>query len=129
VGINYLWEMAQMPLYRAMPFGELTSWLLCFRASLGDGLIVLLIWGGGVLLFRSPLWFRRVRALPLLYLLAAGALIAVGIELHALAYGRWSYSPLMPLLPLLGVGLSPFLQLLILPWVSMRLAEQGLGKL
>ena len=126
VVINYVWEMAQMPLYESMPFAEISSWLICLRASLGDGLIVMAIWGGGALLFRSSLWFLRRQPIPVLYLLFAGAVIAIGIELHALANGRWSYSPLMPVLPLLEVGVSPFLQLLLLPWISMWLARRRL---
>jgi hypothetical protein len=128
VVINYVWEMAQMPLYESMPFAEISSWLICLRASLGDGLIVMVIWGGGALLFRSALWFRHRQPLPALYLLSAGAAIAIGIELHALANGRWSYSPLMPVLPLLEVGVSPFLQLLLLPWISMWLARRRLRR-
>ena len=123
--INYVWEMAQMPLYREMPFDDPMSWWLCFRAGLGDGLIVILIWAVGVLLFRRRGWFLVLTAPRIVVLLLTGAGIAVGIEYFALIHGRWSYSPLMPLIPLLGVGLSPFLQLLVLPLPLMRYAAAG----
>lgn len=52
--------------------------------------------------------------------------IQIGVELEALATGRWSYNDLMPLIPLLRVGLTPAVQmpLLMLPilWLSRRLA-------
>lgn len=122
VGINFVWEMAQMPLYRNMPFDDLQSWWLCFRASLGDGVIVLSIWAIGAFLFRRHGWFYPVRPLNAVVLLLSGAVIAIGIEIHALNTGRWAYSELMPLLPVIGVGASPIVQLLLLPWLSMRLA-------
>lgn len=121
--VNYVWEMAQMPLYQDMSFAALSSWLLCFRASLGDGLIIIAIWALGALLYRRVRWFRPLRRGPALLLLVSGALIAVVIELHALAVERWSYSELMPIIPWLEVGLSPFVQLLLLPWCMMVLAD------
>jgi hypothetical protein len=124
VGINFIWEMAQMPLYQGMPFDELSSWWLCLRASVGDGVIVVAIWAIGSALFRRFEWYAPLRPAPIAALLITGALIAVGIEIHALGTGRWAYSQLMPTVPLLGVGLSPLVQLLVLPYLSMKL---GLG--
>lgn len=122
VGINFVWEMVQMPLYQNMPFDDPRSWWFCFRASLGDGVIILAIWAIGAALFRRIRWYRPLGPLNIMILLLTGALIAVGIEIHALSVGRWAYSELMPILPVVGVGASPLVQLLILPWVSMVLA-------
>lgn len=119
VGINFVWEMAQMPLYQDMPFDDPMSWWLCFRASLGDGLIILLIWSVGFGVFRHRAWLRPLSRGSLLLLLLTGAAIATVIEIHALSTDRWAYSRLMPRVPFLQVGLSPFLQLLLLPWLSM----------
>jgi hypothetical protein len=131
VGVNYVWEMAQMPLYQDMPFDTLRSWLLCFRASLGDGVIILAIWTIGFLVFRERYWFtpgqgpsKAARGARFALLLAAGGIIAVAIEVHALGSDRWAYSSLMPLVPYLEVGLSPFIQLLILPFLSMIWAQR-----
>jgi len=57
-------------------------------------------------------------------LLAAGAIIAVAIEFHALGTDRWAYTSLMPLVPYAEVGLSPFVQLLLLPYLSMIWARR-----
>jgi hypothetical protein len=124
VGINFLWEMAQMPLYENMPFDDPMSWWLCFRASLGDGIIVLAIWAIGIALFRSRGWFAPLGGWNTLVLLLTGAVIATVIEIHALATGRWAYSGLMPTIPFVGVGVSPFIQLLLLPWLSMICADR-----
>ncbi len=131
VGVNYVWEMAQMPLYQEMPFDRLRSWLLCFRASLGDGVIILAIWAIGFAVFRERYWFapgpdssKTSWGARLAVLLAAGGIIAVAIEIHALGTDRWAYSSLMPLVPYVEVGLSPFIQLLILPYLSMIWARR-----
>ena len=121
-GVNFVWEMAQMPLYQDMPFDELSSWLLCLRASLGDGVIILIIWGVGAALYRSVFWFSSLSVGRVALLLVAGLLIAASIELHALALDRWAYSALMPIVPVAGVGFSPSLQLVLLPWPSMKAA-------
>jgi hypothetical protein len=116
--------MAQMPLYKGMPFAELSSWLICFRASLGDALIVITIWGIGALVYRNVHWFRPLHAGPALLLIFSGVVIAVLIEWHALANERWAYSGIMPVVPILGVGLSPLVQLLLLPWPTMMAASR-----
>ncbi len=113
--INYVWEMLQMLFYQNMPFNELKSWLLCFRASLGDGIIILFIWFIGYIVYRRTGWFDLKSASSLAIILLSGALVAIGIEIHALSTGRWAYSNLMPVIPVIGVGLSPLLQLLLLP--------------
>ena len=124
VGINFIWEMAQMPLYRNMPFDDPQSWWFCFRASLGDGVIVMIIWAIGAALFRAYHWYRPLGRLGAPVLLLSGAVIAVAIEIHAISAGRWAYSELMPIVPAVGVGASPFVQLLILPWLSMVAAAK-----
>ena len=135
VAVNYPWEMAQMPLYVAMDFSDPMSWLICFQASLGDGFIVLFIWGTGYLIFRDLHWFRRKSMITLAFLLISGAIIAVGFEIHAIQTGRWAYSGLMPIVPGIEVGLSPLVQLIILPGLAMILArrfgnrKQGTGEI
>jgi hypothetical protein len=111
-----------------MSFSDPVSWLLCFRASLGDGVIILGMWALGYLVFRKIDWVRPVRPAALTVCLLSGAVIAVVVELAAVKVGRWQYSDLMPMVPLLEVGLYPFLQLLILPWLSIRLATRRVGR-
>lgn len=55
-----------------------------------------------------------------------GVVIAVLIERHALATGRWAYTDWMPVLPVLDVGLVPVLQMLIVPAVVFRVAVRPL---
>jgi hypothetical protein len=49
---------------------------------------------------------------------------------EALATGglnRWEYAPLMPTLPLLGTGLLPFLQWLLLPPIILWFVKRQLA--
>ena len=116
--------MSQMPFFEAMKFSDPMSWLICFRASLGDGIIVLTIWVIGFLILRKTAWAEYLNVRSILILLLSGSLIAIGIELLALKTDRWRYSDIMPLVPLVNVGLIPLLQLLFLPWISIRLASR-----
>ncbi len=120
VVINYVWEILQMPLYEGMRFSDPRTWLICFRASLGDGVIILGIWGFGLLIFHDTSWFKRKQFTTIIVLVLSGAVIAIGFEIFAIKTGRWQYSEYMPLI--LGIGLSPLIQLLVLPWISMMLA-------
>ena len=118
LGINYLWEMAQMPLYQNMPFDDISAYLICLRASFGDANITIIIFGIGLLLFKSWYWPKKLTILKAAYLVVSGGVTAIGIELIALNRGSWTYTQLMPLIPVLRIGLVPLVQLMILPYLS-----------
>ena len=122
LGINYIWEMAQMPFYQEMRYSDPRAWFMCFRASLGDALFTVAVFLGGWLLFRHWDWPKKLSLLKGAFLVFVGATAAIVTEIVALEQGRWAYTRLMPLLPILGVGLVPVIQLAILPWISFKLA-------
>jgi len=121
---NYAWEMLQMPLYTGA--GQGLGWRRCLLAALGDVAILAVLYLAMAAVTRSWLWFRPLSLGRAALLVALGALAAVGVELHALAQGRWSYAPAMPRTPPLGVGWVPVLQLTLIPlalaWLSGRWA-------
>ena len=53
---------------------------------------------------------------------AAGAASALLVERLALDAGRWTYNTRMPLIPLLGTGLWPVLQMMVLPLLAFAFA-------
>lgn len=114
---NYPWELAQMPLYDGASYDG-RALLYCLLASLGDGLLVLLIFAAGWIAFRRRRWFMRPRSRGYLLMLAAGLIIAVGVERVATGTGQWQYSEQMP--RVLGVGLAPIAQMLVLPPLIFR---------
>lgn len=121
--LNWLWEMVQMPAYAEMAGRSWWDTLqLCTVATLGDVVITFAVWGVGALAAGQVWW--GVTGKWNVYATAAllGGAVAVVIEWRALASGRWSYTERMPVVPFLGVGLWPLLQLsLLVPatlWVA-----------
>ncbi len=120
VPINYIWEIAQAPLFVEM---EASIGWHCFVASLGDGLLVILIYGTGALLRRDSAWFQQPVFRDYALILLLGAALAIVVEwvaLHVLQ--RWSYTTGMPIVPIVNIGLTPLLQMLVLPPVILRIA-------
>lgn len=119
---NYLWELAQSPLYVGMGSWD-QVWWHCLLASLGDGLLVLLMFAAGWMVLHRQDWFVSPGVRGYAVMLATGLVMSVSIEWIAVhMVGRWAYTERMPLVLGLGVGLSPILQMLILPplifWVA-----------
>ena len=115
--LNLTWELAQVPLFAGMPSAE--HWqaiLVCGRATLGDVAIALVgFWAvAGAAHTRS--WMLRPTAGQLTGFVAVGVLITILMEwLATQVLHRWTNAEAMPVIPLLGVGLSPLLQWVVLP--------------
>lgn len=113
--LNYPWEIAQAPLYIGMSEFPMILWH-CLRAALGDGVLVVLVFALGAAALRRTDWYRAPGAQGYAVMLGAGLLIGIAVEwvgLHALQ--RWSYAAGMPVIPVLGVGVAPVAQMLLLP--------------
>ena len=119
--VNYAWELAQTPLYVGMEYYNVGVFWHCFVASLGDGIMVLLIVGAGWIMLKRRDWFERPGIAGYVVMLTAGFLLALLVEwlgLHVLR--RWEYSERMPLLPDLRIGVAPIAQMLFLPPLIFR---------
>lgn len=128
VAINFVWEVAQMPLF-AVNVSPLEYAAHCFVPSLGDGIILLMIFLAGWLVFRRPDWADRPALPGYALMLSCGFVIATVIELGAVyVLNRWEYAASMPRLPYLGVGLVPVLQMLVLPPVIFKVTAWWLGR-
>ncbi len=110
--LNFAWEHLHAPLYANYRGGEITDWVL-FRATLADAGFITAIG----LPFLASAWFRRRLPLAVVF----GLVLAVGIEWWALSTGRWAYGPAMPIVPLLGTGFTPTVQLGLLAYATLRL--------
>ena len=128
VPLNFLWEVAQMPLY--VEGGKLLEFAVhCIFPSLGDGVIVLLTFTVGWAVLRRSDWFDRPGLSGYALMIFTGLVIAVVVEWVAVYFiDRWSYTASMPQLPGLGVGLSPVLQMLVLPPVIFKVTAWWLGR-
>jgi hypothetical protein len=127
--LNYLWELAQMPLYADLEDYNARVFWHCFVASLGDGIIVLLIVVAGWITLRRWDWFEQPGVLGYVVMVTAGLVMAVLIEwlgVHVLK--RWEYTGKMPTVSGLGIGLVPIAQMLFLPPLIFRIVavlDQG----
>jgi hypothetical protein len=122
VGVNYLWELAQAPLYVGMEIYNSAVFRHCFVASLGDGVMVLLIVAAGRITLRQQNWFQQPDVSGYFVTLITGFIMAVMVEwlgVHILR--RWEYSEKMPILPGLSIGLIPIAQMIFLPPLIFRI--------
>jgi len=116
--LNVVWENAHMPLYKN--FSGASSSLQRFIRSLSDSfkdsLIILTFYAiPGLAIMTSMQWPWHASLYQHFLLMFLGAVLAITVELHAVKTGRWQYTDRMPLIPGLNVGLSPLLQMMLLP--------------
>ena len=122
VVLNYPWELAQSGLFTPES-NDGTVWLHCFVASLGDGVIVLLLYGLIRLASGRSEWFIRARPQDYAILAVTGVLMAIAVEWVAVhVLHRWIYAQAMPRLPGSEIGVAPVLQMLLLPPLIFRIA-------
>ena len=118
---NYLWEASQAFLFVGM-VSIRAIWWHCFIAALGDGIALLVIHMAGWIVFRRADWFIPVSRAETGFMLGMGLAVAVGIEWFALhVLQRWAYTDQMPIIPYLAIGLTPVLQMLVLPPLTFRM--------
>jgi hypothetical protein len=105
--LNYAWELAQAPLYVGLENYNPGVFWHCFVASLGDGIMLLLIVAAGWITLRQPDWFVHPGVRGYLVMVTAGLLLAVLVEWVAVhRLGRWAYAERMPTISGIGIGLS-----------------------
>lgn len=113
--VNYPWEVGQIKFYDVSgTLAEIARH--CLIPSFGDGVLVLLIYMLGLYAFKRLNWIDRPGFPAYSFLLGVGLLVALAVEwLGVYGLGRWRYNELMPLIPVLNVGILPILQMLLLP--------------
>lgn len=112
--VNLPWEVGQAALGLFAGVSGRKA-LLCVVCSLGDGVIVALIYVAGWLAFGVRSGFESPGLAEYVLMTVIGLSVAIAVEWSALAKGPWQYSGRMPLLPGISVGLTPVLRMLILP--------------
>ncbi len=106
--LNLAWEFAHAPLYVHYRGGAITPGVLV-RAALFDAAIIAL-----AARFIKPVWLSALLLI----------VFAILLEYWALSTGRWAYGDAMPTIPILGVGLSPVLQLALTYMLTLKLAKR-----
>lgn len=114
---SLLWEMAQLPLYTVWwqsPWAEI-AWAVA-HCSVGDVAIGSASMLAALLLVGRSEWPAGEPWRVALVATVIGAVYTLYSEwLNVEVRGSWAYTPSMPRLPILGTGLGPVLQWLLLP--------------
>lgn len=125
VPMMFAWEMAQAPLYSDMAG---LSWIdatwRCLLASVGDLGILLAAALVPAALSRRLDWICLSRAWPAVVLTGVAFAISIGFERHAVVTARWAYASSMPLVPILGIGVAPAIQWLVIPALAALVARR-----
>ncbi len=123
------WEFWQVPFFEGM--AAAAHWpavKVCTRAAFGDALIAVFASLAVTAATRSRSWIVRPTWRTVSAYIAVGLLVTVVIELLSTAWGRWTYGGAMPVVPVLGVGLLPLLQWLVLPPLTVWFVRRQLGR-
>jgi hypothetical protein len=127
--LNWTWEMLQMFAYAGMTDAPWTKTIvLCSVASLGDVGITVIVFVTVALAAGKLSWAWDFKW----HSYTAAALIATCYstltELWGLASGTWAYTANMIVVPVLNVGLWPFLQLMLLVplaiWIAALISQR-----
>ena len=127
--LNFVWEIWQTPFFAGM--SDAPHWdaiKTCTRATAGDVAIMLVAFWGVAMGNRSRAWFLAPRRRDVAVFTLTGFVITVVFEWLATGpLGRWTYADTMPVVPLLGIGLLPTLQWLLLPPVVLWFMRRQLS--
>jgi hypothetical protein len=99
---NLIWENLHSHLYVEYQGMEITQFIL-MRASFWDAVIITVV--------LLPFLYINFLKLRSWLIVIVGVVVAVFIELYALETNRWAYNSLMPIIPILQIGLTPTIQL------------------
>lgn len=128
---HFAWEILQAPLFSSLSQTDhYTGIAICLRATLGDLAIALAAFWCASLVGQGRQWFMLPGKRAPVVFFAVGLLVTIGLEyLSTEMTSRWTYGGAMPLLPVIGTGLSPILQWVFVPilvlWYMRRLAPEA----
>jgi hypothetical protein len=124
LGLHLLWEIGQLPFY--VQWSEADAWRIALyvaHCTLGDVLIATLAYLAVALAWRRANWPRHRPRSGGALLVALGLGYTVFSEWYNVyRLGSWAYAEAMP--QVLGIGLTPLLQWLIVPVAMLALVPR-----
>jgi len=128
--LNLPWELLQIQFFKGM--SGLAHWdgvIVCMNAAAGDGLISLFAFWAIAYLTGRRSWIIHHSIRTTVGFMGIGIILTIMTEYWATQVdGRWSYATDMPRLPLLGTGLLPLLQWILLPPLLLWLIRRQLAR-
>ncbi len=124
LAVHLAWEILQLPLYTLWTKGTLREQSFAvIHCTVGDAMIAGLSLLMALAIFGRPNWPKSGTWPVWLLTLLLGVSYTIYSEwLNVSVRGSWAYSDLMPTLPVLGTGLAPLFQWIIVPNLAMWLA-------
>ena len=120
------WETIQLPLYTIWSSsspGEIAFAVL--HCTGGDMLIALAALVTSLVVMGDPDWPLNGRRRVAVLTVIGGLAYTIFSEwLNTGVRGAWTYSDLMPTLPLIGTGLSPLMQWVVVPTAALGMARR-----
>lgn len=118
--LHLIWENVHVSLYGG--YENISALPITFYATLGDVAYTIAAVALVSFLKNTVSWLRALSMWDMLGLALIGTWIALFVEYKALALGKWFYLDTMPMIPILDVGLTPVLQMMILLPLSVWIA-------
>ena len=117
--MHFTWEFLQVPLFSSMePLSHFEGIRVCLQATLGDMALVLVAFWATCIVTGARHWHARPETRAIAVWLGTGLLLTVMIEyLSTEILDRWAYAAAMPRLPLVGTGLGPLGQWIVVPMI------------
>jgi hypothetical protein len=121
------WEAAHLPLYTIWRTGTLGEKAFAVvHCTGGDLLIALACLALALVLAGEPAWPARAHRRVSVLTIGFGAAYTVFSEwLNVVVRQTWAYSDLMPIVPVIGTGLSPLLQWVAVPLLALHFARRA----
>lgn len=122
--MHLLWEVLQLPLYTIWSTGTLKQQAFAIlHCTIGDVMIAAFALLLAFAVAGRPTWPSSDALRVYAVCLAGGAGYTIYSEwLNVSVRGSWAYSKLMPTVPLIGTGLAPLLQWLVIPTLALWFA-------
>lgn len=119
--LNLIWENLHVFLYEQYrgvfysQIGWIDKFQILLKASIFDAALIMAV----VSLIMLIPWLKGKESWSLVVITV---LFSISLELYALDTGRWAYNSLMPLIPVLDIGVSPVIQLGLTGYLAIRFA-------
>lgn len=124
--LHFAWEMMQRSLFALPPASFIEHLPMClFATATGDMAFMLILYFTAAVIHRDIFWIGAPSAYrhPATWVVTAlvGALLAISYEFWAIhVVDRWDYGA-MPIVPLVRVGLTPLMQMIVAPELTLLL--------
>ncbi len=133
LAMHFGWELLQIPLFAGSTGGFWAHvWTCLVATATGDLLFMLAIYACVAISLRDAAWVASPRSYrhPATWVLpnVVGPLLAVTFELWAVHVDhRYEYGA-MPIVPVLRVGWTPILQMIVIPTATLVLCGRGANR-